>query len=464
MMAATSMRSPATGTPDALGGVDRGAAPAPIPTTSSRRSPTRRITHASAAPARPAATASPSSIRAAGTARILAGLKLDAASVRAALLLGLPARKAFDADDVTARFGADVATLVAGVARMDEIRAVPSTGDAAERAAQAERLRKMLLAMVEDIRVVLIKLAERTQAMRFLVGAGAQRSDAAQRGAREVQDLFAPLANRLGVWQLKWELEDLALRALEPATYKAIAQMLDERRVDRERYIESVIGLLARELAAAGLRADVTGRPKHIFSIWTKMRRKGAGIESLYDIRALRILVDDVKRLLRGARRRPSPVDAAPGRIRRLHREAEIEQLSLAAHGGDRSGGQGARGADPHVRHAPALRIRRRRALALQGGPREGRAPRSRVRGPHRLAAPGARLEGRRRRRVGLAHRVQEQPLHRHDLRADAAGQGRRSAARRDAGRLSPTPCTRISDTAAAALASTARWSRSITC
>jgi GTP pyrophosphokinase len=233
--------------------------------------------------------------RAAGAARILAGLKLDAASVRAAFLIGLPAAHAFDAEDVTARFGADVATLVAGVARMDEIRAMPSTGDAAERAAQAERLRKMLLAMVEDIRVVLIKLAERTQALRHLVAGGAERAEMAQRCAREVQDLFAPLANRLGVWQLKWELEDLSLRALEPGTYKAIAQMLDERRVDRERYIESVIDLLARELAAAGLRADVTGRPKHIFSIWAKMRRKGAGIESLYDIRALRILVDDVR-------------------------------------------------------------------------------------------------------------------------------------------------------------------------
>jgi len=233
--------------------------------------------------------------RAAGTARILAALKLDAASVRAALLIGLPAAHAFDPEDVTARFGADAAALVAGVARMDEIRAVPSTGDATERAAQAERLRKMLLAMVEDIRVVLIKLAERTQALRFLVAGGTERLEAAQRCAREVQDLFAPLANRLGVWQLKWELEDLALRTLEPDTYRAIAQMLDERRSDREQYIESVKNLLARELADAGLRAEVSGRPKHIFSIWSKLRRKGAGIESLYDIRAMRILVDDVK-------------------------------------------------------------------------------------------------------------------------------------------------------------------------
>ena len=117
-----------------------------------------------------------------------------------------------------------------GVARMDEIRATPPQGDAAERAAQAERLRKMLLAMVEDIRVVLIKLAERTAALRFLMAGGAAMSEPRQRAAREVLDLFAPLANRLGVWQLKWELEDLSLRALEPEAYKAIATMLDERR------------------------------------------------------------------------------------------------------------------------------------------------------------------------------------------------------------------------------------------
>ena len=230
--------------------------------------------------------------RALGTATILAGLKLDPDSIRAALLLGLPVAGAFDADAVTAQFGADVATLVAGVARMGAIRTTPSTGDREERAAQAENLRKMLLSMVEDIRVVLIKLAERTQALRSLMtGDPAIRTQV----AREVLDLFAPLANRLGVWQLKWELEDLCLRALEPDAYKSIARMLDERRLDRQRYIEDVLGTLKRELAAAGIAAEVTGRPKHIYSIWNKMRRKQAGIDTLYDIRAVRILVESVK-------------------------------------------------------------------------------------------------------------------------------------------------------------------------
>ena len=233
--------------------------------------------------------------RAIGTATILAGLRLDAGAVRAALLIGLPGAGAFDPETGAGKFGADVSALVGGVARMEDIRALPATGSAEDRAAQAERLRKMLLAMVEDIRVVLIKLAERTQALRFIMTRGDEARDLRERTAHEVLELFAPLANRLGVWQLKWELEDLSLRALEPATYKTIARMLDERRLDRSRYIDEVIATLKRELGAAGIHAEVTGRPKHIYSIWNKMQRKQAGIDALYDIRAVRILVDDVK-------------------------------------------------------------------------------------------------------------------------------------------------------------------------
>lgn len=227
-----------------------------------------------------------------GTASILAGLRMDPGSIRAALLLPVANRKPFSADAFAQAHGTDVAALVAGVARMEDIRTAPSGATATERAAQAENLRKMLLGMVEDIRVVLIKLAERTQALRFLMsGDETLRREV----AREVLDLFAPLANRLGIWQLKWELEDLSLRALEPATYKQIAKLLDERRLDRQYYIENVIATLKRELLAEKIDADVSGRPKHIYSIWNKMRRKEVGIDSLYDIRAVRILVADVK-------------------------------------------------------------------------------------------------------------------------------------------------------------------------
>ena len=231
--------------------------------------------------------------RALGAATILAGLKLDPASVAAALLMPLATLHRFDAPAIAAAHGGDVAALVAGVARMSEIQAAPAGNDPAERAAQAENLRKMLLAMVEDIRVVLIKLAERTQALRHLIGTGDEAR--ARNVAREVNDLYAPLANRLGVWQLKWELEDLSLRALEPAVYKEIARALDERRLDRQRYIEEVLATLRRELLVAGIEAEVSGRPKHITSIRNKMRRKSVPMDALYDIRGVRILVGDVK-------------------------------------------------------------------------------------------------------------------------------------------------------------------------
>ena len=230
--------------------------------------------------------------RALGTATIVAAQALDPDSITAALLHPLPGRPGFDATTIESRFGHDVANLIIGVAKMDSVRATAAGADAAERAAQAENLRKMLLAMVEDIRVVLIKLAERTQALRWLMIGDEARRRAV---AREVTDVYAPLANRLGVWQLKWELEDLSLRALEPAEYRRIALLLDERRADRERYIDTVVAELGRELAAAGVRAEVSGRPKHIYSIYRKMHRKHVGIEALYDIRAVRVLVDSVR-------------------------------------------------------------------------------------------------------------------------------------------------------------------------
>jgi GTP pyrophosphokinase len=182
----------------------------------------------------------------------------------------LPNVAGYDAQRIVGEFGANVEALVSGVARMDSVHAQASGADSHQRAVQAENLRKMLLAMVSDIRVVLIKLAERTQALRFLTSG----SESGRRAvAREVMDVYAPLANRLGLWQLKWELEDLSLRALEPVEYKRIARLIDERRADRERYIRDVMSLLRRELAAVGLAADISGRPKHIYSIFSKMRR-----------------------------------------------------------------------------------------------------------------------------------------------------------------------------------------------
>lgn len=154
-----------------------------------------------------------------------------------------------------------------------------------------EGLRRLLLVLIRDLRVVFILLARQLVRLR-----GAQRAEPAerQRLAQLTADIHAPLANRLGIWQVKWELEDLVFRYLQPDTYKRIAKLLDERREDRERYISAVKSELRKALASAGIAADVAGRPKHIYSIWKKMQRKDVDFSELYDVRAVRVLVPDV--------------------------------------------------------------------------------------------------------------------------------------------------------------------------
>jgi GTP pyrophosphokinase len=153
---------------------------------------------------------------------------------------------------------------------------------------QNEILRKMVLGMVEDIRVVLIRLASRTQTLRWFARNPTEERKAY---ARESLDIYSPLANRLGVWQLKWELEDLSFRYIEPELYKKIALMLDQKRVEREQYIASAMEVLGAELKKIGLQAEVTGRPKHIYSIWNKMRLKQLDFSDVHDVRALRVIV-----------------------------------------------------------------------------------------------------------------------------------------------------------------------------
>src|SRR5690606_29954663 len=157
---------------------------------------------------------------------------------------------------------------------------------------QAERIRKMLVAMVDDVRVALIKLAERTCAIRWVKAAGLARR---RQVAREVADIYAPLAHRLGIGHIKWELEDLSFRYLEPDEYKRIAKLLDERRLARQEYIDNMLALLRTELVGAGIDGEVTGRAKHIYSIWRKMKRKGIEFSQVYDIRAVRVLVPSVR-------------------------------------------------------------------------------------------------------------------------------------------------------------------------
>ena len=230
-------------------------------------------------------------------AQTLSDLKLDADALAAALLYPAYETSGELALTIREKFGVSVADLAEGVVRMAQIGALTRRGGTVRKSpqdpAQLESLRKMLLAMVQDVRVVLIKLADHLQELRFLVRGG--DAEVRRDAAGLTRDIFAPLANRLGVWHVKWELEDLAFRILEPDTYQEVARLLDEKRLDRERYIEALIALLKGELARAGVAAEVTGRPKHLFSIYKKMRRKSLGFEAVHDVRALRVLVADVK-------------------------------------------------------------------------------------------------------------------------------------------------------------------------
>jgi GTP pyrophosphokinase len=231
-----------------------------------------------------------------GMALIVASLDLDADARSAALLFAAIDHLKDCPERLKVGFGDTVAGLVAGLRRLGTLRpltrAAARSEGAVEVQAQTEILRKMLLAMVDDIRVVLLRLASRVQTLRFL---NKQPGTLRDEMARESLLIYAPLANRLGIWHVKWELEDLSFRYLEPETYKRIATMLDEKRSERESFIEEAVSRLQSEMARAGVRAEIYGRPKHIFSIWNKMRGKDIDFGEVYDIRAVRIIVDEIK-------------------------------------------------------------------------------------------------------------------------------------------------------------------------
>ncbi|OMV90006.1 GTP pyrophosphokinase [Burkholderia pseudomallei] len=240
---------------------------------------------------------------AAGTSTIMQRLNVDPPATQAAALFALAPYLSDPDKQIAEHFGDEVAHLVADVRKLlrlgtVSLRAAQSAPvdagrDAqAERRAQIEALRKMLLAFAQDIRVVLIRLASRLQSLRYYAAA---KIEPPPDVARETLEIYAPLANRLGIWQLKWELEDLAFRFEDPVTYKRIAKLLDEKRVEREAYVAGAIERLQHELAAAHIQAEVSGRPKHIYSIWRKMRGKELDFSELYDVRAFRVIVPDIK-------------------------------------------------------------------------------------------------------------------------------------------------------------------------
>jgi GTP pyrophosphokinase len=223
---------------------------------------------------------------------ILAALGLDA-EVRLAAML-YPLLEAGAVDGVTADevFGVAAHRLADEVQRLGVVDTLPGRqGREGLAPAQAEALRKMLLAVVSDLRLVLLRLAEQLWRLR---NAKTLEEGARRQLALETRDVHAPLANRLGIWQLKWELEDLAFRYLDPENYRRVAASLAAKRADREAYIEGVVREIERALRDAGIEADVAGRPKHLYSIWRKMQRKGLAFEQLYDVRAIRVIVDDI--------------------------------------------------------------------------------------------------------------------------------------------------------------------------
>ncbi len=226
---------------------------------------------------------------------ILADLHMDEEVLIAAIIYRAVRENRVAIELVESELGAEVASLVNGVLRMAAISSLRTETEPVlgQGNAQVENIRKMLVAMVDDVRVGLIKLAERTQAIRAVKNHPDPEKQI--RVAREVFDIYAPLAHRLGIGQIKWELEDVSFRYLEPEAYGSIAKMLDEKRLDREQYIGNVVHLVEDKLKASGIEANVSGRAKHIYSIWRKMQRKGVSFDQVYDIRALRIMVPQLK-------------------------------------------------------------------------------------------------------------------------------------------------------------------------
>jgi len=226
-----------------------------------------------------------------GVAAILQGMGAAPSMQAAAYLVYAGDYLTRPEEVVTKAFGASYASLVTNTRRLVAIaRAAREAKVQQERQAeQTERVRKMLLAFSRDLRVVLLRLASRLQTLRY--HAAAKRNCPALL-ARESMQVFAPLASRLGIWQIKWELEDLSFRFLQPDDYRTVARLLDETRVERERQVEAARSELAQSLAAQGLKAEVQGRPKHFYSIWKKMQGKGLDFAHVFDVRALRVIVD----------------------------------------------------------------------------------------------------------------------------------------------------------------------------
>lgn len=228
-----------------------------------------------------------------GVASILRGVRDDPELIAAAYLFCVPRVIQNSGEWIEKSFGATVAGLVAELGKLNDLSTkTRSESKEANATMQPEALRRMFLAMCQDLRVVLLKLASRLQTLRWFASS---HSEGAEQFGSETLAVYAPLANRLGIWQIKWELEDLSLRFTRPAEYHAIARELDESREERLEFMQMAVQRIRSLLSNHHIRAEVSGRPKHIYSIWKKMQRKHLRFDQLFDVRALRIIVDTVE-------------------------------------------------------------------------------------------------------------------------------------------------------------------------
>ena len=339
--------------------------------------------------------------------QILADLGLTPPTLAAALLHDTVEDTDYSLEDLRRDFGDEIAQLVDGVTKLDKV----TWGEAAK----AETVRKMVVAMARDIRVLVIKLADRLHNARTWKYLPRER---AVRKAQETLEIYAPLAHRLGMNTIKWELEDLAFQALYPKMYDEIVDLVAARAPAREEFLARVCSEVAEDLKVAGIKATVTGRPKHYYSVYQKMIVRGRDFEEIYDLVGVRVLVETVRDCYGAlgslhARWNPGPVQG-------LHRDPEVQHVPVPAHHGHRAAGQAGRDPDPHPHDAPTGRIRRGGALQVQRRPQARRSRRSRrvrLARRDRLAAPPARLAARDRRPGGVSRLAAFRPRRRRGLR-----------------------------------------------
>ena len=359
-------------------------------------------------------------------AKICAELHLDEQSLAAALLHDVVEDTEAELDDLRAEFGDEIAQLVEGVTKLT--RTTFQTREQSD----AENYRKMIVAMAQDVRVILIKLADRLHNMRTIEYQGKQ---AQVRKAKETLEVYAPLAHRLGIHAMKWELEDRSFEILHPRKYAEIKAMVADRRADREAAVAKAGEILGAELAKVDIPAEIAGRAKHFYSIYDKMAKKGREFNEIYDLTAMRVTVeragDEGTRDCYGALGLIHSLwKPMPGRFKdfiampKFNRYRSLHTTVIGP------GGDAARDPGADARDARGGRVRDRRALALQA--RQGQAGRRVA----RLGEVAARLAAGRGRPARVHEDVPHRPLRRRGLRLHAEGRGEDAAAGRDADRL----------------------------